>query len=652
MNGVISENKNECQVYITYVHIYLKKIRSAQGKLVRRCFAKLRNVKSQTPGFIDTRKMRDFKAAGLSIRMACMNGWRAHPVVVCEDRSHFLSMFSSSINKSVPNCDTMASSSSSTPSSEKLSVWNDTIHVLGKLLKSTSFEFWQRFLAASIGSLIASALWHSVRTTVTILDDEKSLWLQAWLSQHEDALKHVRHFQLGGSPLSRSHGVGGRLGAWTRRLRETRKQGDDDDIDNKDEYGGRFAAPKLDFQPAKGVSLWTWYGRWPVSVVSGSPKNNNPREPWLMKEMKYSVTVWFAPTGRTVVKDLLLKGRSLWLAKRAKRTEIWLSDWRRDMFQIASRPSRPLSSVIVEGDTKETLRQDAIHFLNAEKWYVSKGIPYRRGYLLHGPPGCGKTSLVTAMAGELRLPIVVLRLNSKELDDAVLISLLGQTPKDSVVLIEDIDCALPPHAEESFRMTSGGRLPVTLSGLLNAIDGVGAQEGRLLFMTTNRIDRLDEALIRPGRVDVQYYLGKATRPAAGELFDQFFSTSSSSPLDEQQLQQTTYDLQDLKQARSAFLEKIQGGKHSFAALQGVLMKARDKPGMVAKEMDHLLTSFDEAASGKPENPSVWDKIASIEKTCQAAVEREKQNEQEQRSSGRPVVKRLAGRPVDADHILN
>jgi mitochondrial chaperone BCS1 len=62
----------------------------------------------------------------------------------------------------------------------------------------------------------------------------------------------------------------------------------------------------------------------------------------------------------------------------------------------------------------------------------------------------------------------------------------------------------------------------SLSGLLNAIDGVAAQEGRLLFMTTNYCDHLDEALIRPGRIDMQFYIQKALKAAAGELFDQFF----------------------------------------------------------------------------------------------------------------------------------
>ena len=105
---------------------------------------------------------------------------------------------------------------------------------------------------------------------------------------------------------------------------------------------------------------------------------------------RYTLTVWFSPYARSVVKSVLMEGRKLWLEKRAEKTEIWL--YKRNYeaeFDIITRPSRPLSSVIVEGNTKDLLREDCIRFLNNEQWYIRKGIPYRRGYLLHGPPGCG-----------------------------------------------------------------------------------------------------------------------------------------------------------------------------------------------------------------------------------------------------------------------
>ena len=128
-----------------------------------------------------------------------------------------------------------------------------------------------------------------------------------------------------------------------------------------------------------------------------------------------------------------------------------------------------------------------------------------------------------------------------------------------------------------------GMRPVTVSGLLNAIDGVAAQEGRLIFLTTNHKDRLSEALIRPGRVDAQYYMGYASKAGAGELFDQFFPPSHGV---------------QVKLAREAFIDEVESNVHSFAKLRGVLMQARDDPELAAKGMRALFTE-DESNDLKP-----------------------------------------------------
>jgi len=67
------------------------------------------------------------------------------------------------------------------------------------------------------------------------------------------------------------------------------------------------------------------------------------------------------------------------------------------------------------------------------------GIPYRRGYLLFGPPGCGKTSLILALAGEMKYSLCVMSLNDIKMSDDLLIQLMGEVPSKSFVLLEDID---------------------------------------------------------------------------------------------------------------------------------------------------------------------------------------------------------------------
>lgn len=75
------------------------------------------------------------------------------------------------------------------------------------------------------------------------------------------------------------------------------------------------------------------------------------------------------------------------------------------------------------------------------------GIPYRRGYLLHGPPGCGKSSYITALAGELERGICVLNLSERGLTDDRLNHLLAVAPQQTIVLLEDIDAAFSSREE-------------------------------------------------------------------------------------------------------------------------------------------------------------------------------------------------------------
>src|SRR5262249_40254376 len=147
---------------------------------------------------------------------------------------------------------------------------------------------------------------------------------------------------------------------------------------------------------------------------------------------------------------------------------------------------RPADSVVLPHGLLEDLIAEARTFLEGRDWYLQRGIPYRRGYLLHGPPGTGKSSTVVAIASALRMDIAVLTLNSATLDDNELSELLAETPANSLVLVEDIDCAFVARQAGDDKANK-----VTFSGLLNAIDGVAAGEGRILFATTNHLDRLD-----------------------------------------------------------------------------------------------------------------------------------------------------------------
>ena len=185
------------------------------------------------------------------------------------------------------------------------------------------------------------------------------------------------------------------------------------------------------------------------------------------------------------------------------------------------RRKRPIESVILDKGVKERVIADVKGFLGSAKWYYERGIPYRRGYLLYGPPGSGKSSFIRALAGELDYNIAMLNLSERGLTDDRLNHLLTIIPRRTFVLLEDADAAFGNRRtqtdEDGYRGAN-----VTFSGLLNALDGVASAEERIVFLTTNYVDRLDSALIRPGRVDMAVRLGEATRWQMAKLWDRFY----------------------------------------------------------------------------------------------------------------------------------
>lgn len=183
-------------------------------------------------------------------------------------------------------------------------------------------------------------------------------------------------------------------------------------------------------------------------------------------------------------------------------------------------PLRDLESVILPESQKSDLVADLRRFLESEDRYVRLALPWHRGYMLHGPPGTGKTSLVKALANEFKLDLWYVSLGDLK-EEASLISLLSEVGPRSILLLEDVDTI--ELTNDADRVEGTARpTQMSLSSLLNALDGVATPHGLITVMTTNHFEKLDERLVRAGRMDRVEELGFPTATEVSAMYRRFY----------------------------------------------------------------------------------------------------------------------------------
>jgi chaperone BCS1 len=172
---------------------------------------------------------------------------------------------------------------------------------------------------------------------------------------------------------------------------------------------------------------------------------------------------------------------------------------------ISEIPHRPIESVVLKEGQMDRILSFMRRFLDNEAEYVRLGVPYRTGIMLHGNPGSGKSSTASAIAHELGLNIYYISLSGLDGDDS-LARALNEVPPYSLAILEDVDVynAVKTRKDGETGESNG----VTLAGMLNVLDGFNSPHGVITVMTTNHIDALDEAIIRPGRVDLMEELNE------------------------------------------------------------------------------------------------------------------------------------------------
>lgn len=336
-------------------------------------------------------------------------------------------------------------------------------------------------VARSWSRILTSAMYRQMTTTLEVTSKDVAYpWVLNWLNKSRGSLRHVSV--------------------------------------NTAKPGGEGSAFEL--VPGPGRHVVTYRG-WPLIVDRAREYGTVATSSGIPWERVTLTTFAAAPS---LFEGLLTEARDAAQEGRDETTTTLYTCWGTEWRPFGRpRSRRPLKSVVLSAGVADQLCADIEEWRDSALWYRERGVPYRRGYLLHGPPGGGKTSFVVALAGHFDLDVCLLSLSDEGLTDDRLALALTAVPPRSLVLLEDVDAAF--GSRHVGRPET--RTPLTLGGLLNALDGAAAAEGRLIFMTTNYADRLDHALLRPGRVDVVQNFDYADADQAARLFSHFYDSGDN-----------------------------------------------------------------------------------------------------------------------------
>ncbi|KAL5582426.1 hypothetical protein UlMin_014868 [Ulmus minor] len=272
----------------------------------------------------------------------------------------------------------------------------------------------------------------------------------------------------------------------------------------------------------KGVKLW-WTSR-NVPPRNGSlsfyPSSDERRLYQLTFHRRHRDLIT-----ESYVNHVVKEGKEIAVRNRQRKlytngtTETWYGEKRTKWTHVQFEHPATFDTLAMNPKKKKEIVNDLVKFSKGKEYYTKIGKPWKRGYLLFGPPGTGKSTMIAAMSNFLDFDIYDLELTAVR-DNTDLKKLLIDTSNKSIIVIEDIDCSLDltgqrkkekekekdedekkdPHKKDQEEEKSS---KVTLSGLLNSIDGIWSACGgeRLIVFTTNYVDKLDPALIRRGRMD-------------------------------------------------------------------------------------------------------------------------------------------------------
>ena len=187
--------------------------------------------------------------------------------------------------------------------------------------------------------------------------------------------------------------------------------------------------------------------------------------------------------------------------------------------------NKTFDNIYLDGGIIDDLKKDLDTFKDSKETYDKYGIRYKRTYLFYGEPGTGKSSLSLAISNYTKRDVLSINM-SKDMTDSNLITLVSNRPNKSIILFEDIDCLLDDinRNEESKEK----EVKISLSCILNILDGIYTPNDVIFIITTNNLDKIDDAIKRKGRTDILMEVKKPNKLLINKLKEQFNIKSNKS----------------------------------------------------------------------------------------------------------------------------
>ena len=189
---------------------------------------------------------------------------------------------------------------------------------------------------------------------------------------------------------------------------------------------------------------------------------------------------------------------------------------------ITVKSNRTIENLVISETVKKEVIDDVEWFMDNEMWYAQRGIPYKRGYILYGEPGTGKTSLIKCIANHYKIPVFSIQLDSIDNNDQLVhlmtdINYFIQGHKYYILVFEDVD-------RSKFFTDKYYEGKLTISCFLNVLDGIAEANGRIMFITGNNITNVTkhEAMVRPGRIDKKVEITKCDNSQIQKLINIFY----------------------------------------------------------------------------------------------------------------------------------